>query len=390
MSFIGKSVAALAVAIALVFIVNAVGDIYNPTRTLDEPVYRAGLDTGDEGAETEVAAAEEEPEADLFTLISQAEASAGEKAFRQCASCHTYEIGGPNRVGPNLGNVIGADIAAHEGFNYSDALAGIEGEWTYEKMDAWLENPSDFAPGNKMTFAGVKNIEDRAAIIKFLMAHTENPPAVPEPQEAAAAEEAPAAEEAAAEGEGEAEAEAETAAAEEAPAAAEEQTAEAAQAGGAAGGFAAMVAAADPVAGQKVFNQCRACHTYEIGGPNRVGPNLGNIVGADIAAHEGFRYSDALSAIDGQWTYENLNAWLESPKDFAPGNKMTFAGLKSEEDRAAVVAFMMEYTENPPPLDAASPGPAAPGVASETLQEAVPEPAGAAERPSPEEGAVAE
>ncbi|EKV30370.1 Cytochrome cy [Caenispirillum salinarum AK4] len=380
MSFIGKSVAALAVAIALVFIVNAVGDIYNPTRTLDEPVYRAGLDTGDEGGATEVAAAEEEPEADLFTLINQAEASAGEKAFRQCASCHTYEIGGPNRVGPNLGNVIGADIAAHEGFNYSDALAGLEGEWTYEKMDAWLANPSDFAPGNKMTFAGVKDIEDRAAIIKFLMAHTENPPAVPEPQEAAATEEAPAAE-----------GEAEAAATEEAPAAEEQQAAEAAPAAdGAAGGFTAMVAAADPAAGQKVFNQCRACHTYEIGGPNRVGPNLGNIVGADIAAHEGFRYSDALAGMDGQWTYENLNAWLENPKDFAPGNKMTFAGLKSEEDRAAVVAFMMEHTENPPPLDAASPGPAAPGVASETLQEAVPEPEGAGERPAPEEGAVAE
>lgn len=388
MSFIGKSVAALAVAIALVFIVNAVGDIYNPTRTLDEPVYRAGLDTGDDGGATETAAAEEEPEADLFTLISQADAAAGEKAFRQCSSCHTYEIGGPNRVGPNLGNVVGADVAHHEGFSYSDALTGHGGQWTYENLDAWLTNPSEFAPGNKMSFAGVKDIETRAQIIKFLMEHTENPPAVPEPPEAAATEE-----EAPAEGEGEAAAEGEAAPAE------GEQQAEAAPAeggdaaaGGAGGGFAAMVASADPAAGQKVFNQCRACHTYEIGGPNRVGPNLGNVVGADIASHEGFNYSEALAGMDGQWTYDQLNAWLENPKGFAPGNKMTFAGLKSEEDRAAVVAFMREHTENPPPLDGADagPGPAAPGEASETLQEAVPEPEGAGERPSPEEGAVAQ
>lgn len=189
MSFIGKSVAALAVAIALVFVVNAMGDIYNPTRTLEEPAYRAGLDGGDGGGATQAAAVADEPEADLFTLISAADAADGEKKFRQCSSCHTAEIGGPNRVGPNLGNVVGADVAHHEGFSYSDALSGHGGQWTYENLDAWLANPKDFAPGNKMSFAGVKKIEDRAAIIKFLMSNTENPPPVPEPQ--AAAEEAP-------------------------------------------------------------------------------------------------------------------------------------------------------------------------------------------------------
>lgn len=93
--------------------------------------------------------------------------------------------------------MVGADIASHEGFSYSDALAGVEGEWTYEKLDAWLSGPSKFAPGNKMSFAGVRDIATRAEIIKFLMSNTENPPPVPEPQ--AAEEESPAEEEAPAE-----------------------------------------------------------------------------------------------------------------------------------------------------------------------------------------------
>ncbi|MCA1973565.1 MAG: cytochrome c family protein, partial [Caenispirillum sp.] len=186
MSIIGKSVVALAVAIVLVFVVNAVGDIYNPTRTLEEPVYRAGLEGG--AAAPAQADAAAEPEADIFTLISEASADDGAAVFKKCTSCHTIDAGGANRVGPNLHNVVGAQIAHHDGFNYSDALAGHGGEWTYENLDAWLTDPKAFAPGNKMTFAGIKDTADRAALIKYLMANTENPPEVPVPAAPAAAE----------------------------------------------------------------------------------------------------------------------------------------------------------------------------------------------------------
>lgn len=364
---IGKSVAALAVAIVLVFVVNAMGDIYNPTRELEEPVITIGL-AGD--AAPAAADAAPEPEADIFALIAQADAADGEAVFRKCTSCHTIDAGGPNRVGPNLHGMVGADIAAKEGFNYSDALAGLDGEWTYESLDHWLEAPAEFAPGNKMTFAGIKDTEDRAALIKFLMANTENPPPVPEPAAAAPAEQ-PAEAAPAAEGEAQA-ADAAPAAAEAAPAAA-------------GGGFTAMVAAADPAAGEKAFSACKACHTIEAGGPNRVGPNLHNVVGADIAAHDGFKYSDALAALEGAWTVEALDAWLADPKGYAPGNKMTYAGVKDDEKRAALVAYLIANTENPPALGGTEPaGVAAPSVPSETLQDAVPEPAGAdQDRPAP-------
>ena len=112
-----------------------------------------------------------------------------------------------------------------------------------------------------------------------------------------------------------------------------------------------MLAAADPAAGEKVFNKCKACHNAEKGGANQVGPNLWNVVNSSIAHHDGFPYSTALAARSGEkWTYDELNVYLTSPKAFAPGTKMTFAGLSKPEDRAAVIAFLRTRNDSPPPL----------------------------------------
>ena len=109
--------------------------------------------------------------------------------------------------------------------------------------------------------------------------------------------------------------------------------------GGDASGFAAMVAAANPEDGASTWRRCQACHKLE-DGKNGVGPHLYGIVGRDIANVEGFRYSKALEELEGAWTVDELNAWLEDPKGYAPGNKMSYAGLRKEEDRAALIAYM--------------------------------------------------
>ncbi len=111
-----------------------------------------------------------------------------------------------------------------------------------------------------------------------------------------------------------------------------------------------LLASASADDGASIFNKCKACHTIEQGGPNKVGPNLANVVGAAKAHLDDFAYSDALQGLDGEWTYEDLNAFLTNPRDFAPGTKMTFAGLRKAADRAAVIAYLREHTENPPPL----------------------------------------
>jgi len=99
-----------------------------------------------------------------------------------------------------------------------------------------------------------------------------------------------------------------------------------------------------------VFKKCKACHTADQGGPNRVGPNLWNVVGGPKAHAEDFSYSDAITGLGGEWTYADLDAYLTKPKDFAPGTKMTFAGLKKPKDRAAVISYLRTLSDSPKPL----------------------------------------
>ena len=123
------------------------------------------------------------------------------------------------------------------------------------------------------------------------------------------------------------------------------------------------LASADPAKGGDVFKKCAACHNADKGGPNALGPNLWNVVGEGIGQGAGgFPFSDALKGKGGNWDWTSLNDWLTSPKKFAPGTKMTFAGLSKPEDRANVIAFLNQHSDAPKPMPAA-PAAAAPGAA---------------------------
>src|SRR4029077_2868632 len=115
----------------------------------------------------------------------------GANVFRKCASCHTAEAGGKNITGPNLHNIVGDEIGDRNGFKTTDSLKGIGGKWTYEKLDDYVENPKHLAPKGTLSFGRFKNPADRAAVIKFLMSKTDNPPPLPAAA-AAPAEAAPA------------------------------------------------------------------------------------------------------------------------------------------------------------------------------------------------------
>lgn len=111
------------------------------------------------------------------------------------------------------------------------------------------------------------------------------------------------------------------------------------------------LATADPAAGQKVFAKCAACHNDQKGGANAIGPNLWGVVGEPIGqGANGFPFSDALKSKGGTWTFDLLDAWLTSPRQFAPGTKMTFAGLSSPKDRADVIAYLNSQSDKPLPL----------------------------------------
>jgi cytochrome c2 len=338
------------------------------------------IDTGEE--ETEEV---EDTGPDLPALFASADASKGERVFNQCRACHMVEDG-QNGVGPHLYDVVGREVGSVEGYaSYSGALSEAADVWTAENLYAFLENPAGWAPGTSMGYAGLSKPEDRANLIAYLdqtdgESDIEISAAEEAPVEEAPAEEGAAAEEAAADdaameeeateevaqaevaSEGDVEeatpdesasdeAATETAAADEgasddgttemaaADDAATEDEGAAEETAGEASGFAAMVASADIEAGKQTFRQCSACHAVDPG-RNMVGPSMHGVVGREIASVEGFRYSDALSGLEGDWTLEELSAWLENPRDYAPGNRMGYPGLKDEQDRANVIAYM--------------------------------------------------
>jgi len=328
-----------------------------------------------------------EPEQPLAVLLAAADPAAGERTGRQCSACHVFEEGGPNRVGPNLYGVAGREVAAVDGFAYSSALKEYGGEWTYERLDCFLKNPKECVPGTSMAYGGIKDPAKRADMIAYLASLGDAPP-FPEPEseaqeaEAQPAEDAqetvaePAAEEAEQAAAEPARAEqdtAEAAVAQSEMAAEEQQTAEATgadataasgeadgngtdsetqEAGDAGAGeadseLAALLASGDAAAGEKAVRVCSACHTFDEGGGNRVGPNLYGVAGRPVASVESFNYSQALKEYGGEWTYERLDCYLKNPRECVPGNKMTYAGVKDDGKRADIIAYLASLGDAP-------------------------------------------
>ena len=114
-----------------------------------------------------------------------------------------------------------------------------------------------------------------------------------------------------------------------------------------------LLASATVDRGQTVAKQCSACHTFTKGGPNGIGPNLYGIVGRPRASEPGFSYSDPMKAKGGEWTIDDLNKFLTSPKEFIPGTKMTFPGLPRANQRADAIAYLNTLADNPKPLPVA-------------------------------------
>lgn len=161
-------------------------------------------------------------------------------------------------------------------------------------------------------------------------------------------------------------------------------------AGGAAAGptgpqpILAMIEAADVAKGEKIAKACAACHTFTKGGPAGVGPNLYGVVGGPKDHMPGFAYSGALLEVGGNtWTYAELNKFLYKPKAYAKNTKMSYAGLKKPEDRAALIAYLRAQADSP------KAPPSAAEIAAEEAELAPPAVEAPAEGAAPAEGTAA-
>ena len=112
----------------------------------------------------------------------------------------------------------------------------------------------------------------------------------------------------------------------------------------------ALLALGDIKHGEKVFKKCAACHLVNKGGANKIGPALYGILGRKVASKEDYKYSKAMAAYDKNWSFEEMNGYLKKPQSYIKGTKMAFAGLRKEKDRASVILYLNQNSDNPLPL----------------------------------------
>ena len=112
----------------------------------------------------------------------------------------------------------------------------------------------------------------------------------------------------------------------------------------------ALLAMGEVAHGEKVYKKCKACHSIKQGGGNKIGPALWNVIFRPVGAITDYKYSKALSSYGKEWTWEEMNGFLIKPSTWIKGNKMGFAGLKNEKDRASVILYLNQNSDNPKPL----------------------------------------
>lgn len=275
---------------------------------------------------------------DVLPLLASANIDEGKKVFNKCKACHTAEKGAGAKVGPDLWNVVERPKASFDHFNYSDAMKSKGGKWTYEELNHFIFDPRKYVPGTKMTFAGLKDTQQRADVIAYLRTLNDSPPPLPEVKAAAPAAATQIASAAKPE------------AAQETPQQAAATQTASAPAQAPADDLKTLLANADVSEGAKIFHQCRVCHSYKKGEGAKIGPNLWDVVGRPKGSFDHFSYSDGMKNKGGKWTYEQLFHFLANPQKFVPGTKMTFTGVKKPAQRADVIAYLRTLNDSPPPL----------------------------------------
>ena len=276
----------------------------------------------------EVAAADAEKKPEIIPIalrMEKADPKKGEADVKVCSACHNFQEGAGAKVGPDLWNVVDRPKGKEPGFEYSKAMEAKGGDWTYADLDEFVTKPSAYVSGTKMGYPGQDDPDKRADIIAYLRTLSKNPKPLPKVTEADKKVAAVDAKGGAGQG---------------------DKSNGAGEAAGEAA-FLTMVGEADPKKGQAAAQVCEACHNVKKGAGSLVGPDLWNVVDRKKGSVEDFDYSAGLKAKSGEWTIDDLNAWLTKPAAYIPGTKMGYPGEANEKKRAQIIAYLRTLSDNP-------------------------------------------
>ena len=319
-----KIFAAVLTAGITIMLTGFVADKIYPERDLEKDAVPIEGASNNAHGGSNVEKKPELPES-IIAYLADADISKGAKLSKACAACHSFDKGGPTKMGPNLWNIVNREKGSMAGFSYSKGLKEKGGVWDYEALDQFLTKPRKYISDTKMGFAGMKKVKNRAAIIAWLREQADAPAALPTAEEMAKSKEASNA--------------------------SAHETAPKAQEAAPSISIEKMIASADPSKGAKVSKSCAACHSFDKGGPTKMGPNLWNIVNREKGSMAGFSYSKGLKEKGGVWDYEALDQFLTKPRKYISDTKMGFAGIKKEKTRAALIAWLREQSDDPAPLN---------------------------------------
>ena len=169
-----KIIVSIVLAVILVLVINKITDVIYYVEKPEKSAYQVTVTTTASTTTTEKNSEDIDP-GNIMTLFASTSVDDGAKVFKKCTACHSIAQGGGNKIGPTLWGVLGRKAGSISDYKYSKAMAAHGKTWSFDEMNSFLIKPKDWIKGTKMSFAGLKNAKDRAAVILYMNENTDNP-----------------------------------------------------------------------------------------------------------------------------------------------------------------------------------------------------------------------